>query len=312
VSGSHVDDELLAAAAGSADLTDSQASRLTVHLADCPSCQTRRDQLVTVRRALAALPAAPMPPEVLDALSARLAAEPWPQATGATTGGARAPTPPGRAHRTRGKRPPLLPLSIAAGLALIAGITAVALNGRSPDSTGGAASTAGAAREVSSARAARSSAAPLSGAAGSTGRAQGPAPTRPEQQAASPAAGMPLLVTTGRNYHHATLSAGASDLALRSAATRFAAASPHAGTGSPARPNAPSPACLLGLGVTLGSTSGPALQVVAVDAARYDGRPALVMVIIDPQDSSHELAIAVAGSCTEGPAPLLDQVAVPS
>ncbi|HEV7208240.1 MAG TPA: hypothetical protein VGN54_05820 [Mycobacteriales bacterium] len=299
MSSSHVDDELLAAAAGSDTLTESEAGQLSAHLAECASCRARREQLMTVRRALAALPPAPMPPDVLSQLQARLAAEPWPAGRPAT--------------RARREHAPLLPLSIAAGLALVAGVTAVALHGHSPDSTGGASSAAGAVREVNSARAAQSSAAPQANAAKPGAGGVAGAPSVPPDAAPLGAGAAPRLVTTGRDYHHATLAAGATDLAL-SAQRRSAASAPGYGVGSPLASapasDAPSPSCLGGLLAALSPGSTAPLQVEVVDAARYDGRPALVMVIVDPQDSTHQLGLAVAGSCTEGSAPLLDQVVV--
>lgn len=286
----HLDDELLAAHAAPGELDAERTTGVERHLAGCAACRDRLGQLVAVRRALAALPPVPLPPEVLAGLQARLASG------AAPAGPAAGPAPAGTAPDGPARRSPLLPLSIAAGLALVSGAVAVALHGHASDTRGGARSAAGAVREVSSARAARSAAA--APAVPAAPGAAGPLPAAPGGP--SRAGGVTLRFTTGRNYQHATLAAGALDLLHQGGPPP--ATSP-AGTG-------PSAACLAGLATALGAPGTP-LRVLAVDEAGYDGRPALIVVVADPADPARALGLAVPGGCATGPAPLLDQAPVP-
>jgi hypothetical protein len=281
----HLSDEELSSLADTPSAGSGESIR---HMHECRACRDRHADLRAVRRVLGALPPPAVPPDVFAGISARVKDAPAPvSAAGTPLDG------PGQRRGTLGSRARRLGprhLGIAAAIALVGGVASVALHGNQGASTA----------PTNTALAASGVASPSDNAS----RAATPART-PVTVLASVTG--PLVVALGRNYHHATLSVGAYDL--------MADVAHPSGAGSPAASNGtkgvlPTANCLQALGAHLGSFSTGYLTLIAVEAARYDTRPATVLVLVNPAEPERGVALALADRCTTDQPQILDQVAL--
>lgn len=271
----HPDEETLALHAAD------PSTEFAGHIAGCARCQQKLADVVDIRRQLAALPPATMPTEVLSALEQRLRHEA--EAPREAAAARRPASAAARRSRLTG-RLPLAALGAAAALAAVGGGLAIAATHL------GASSSA-------------SKPAMAAGRAQAQSSAPGAVPSAPTVYAA-----------TGRDYHHSTLAAGVTDLLALPRTTvaeqpgGMDAATPTASGGVP-RPHALVPAtaaqpgCLSALARLV-----PAGSPRAVDVARYDGAPALLVVVGTPVGAA--TGYVVAPACSSANQHILDQVSV--
>lgn len=252
------------------------------HLRRCPACAARFDDLRTVRRALGALPPPPLPDGVLDDLRHQVPS--------------RAPQP-SRGHRSaRGRRLPLRlepqHLAAVALLALLAGGVSIALRGSHGSGT-----------------------APVDTALSRTSSPAAATPSPTASLAAHAAVlavpSAPLVVDLGRDYHRATLAAGGVDLLAAVSHPRTTGPLARGATTAAAlAATVPTAPCLRALAERIDTGASARLDLVAVEAARYDARPATVLLLMDPDRRLRGTAVAVADRCA-GPEPVvLAQAAV--
>jgi len=275
-------------------LSDSEGADVRTHVAGCPSCTARLTQLDDTRLLLAGRPPIAMPADVGRRLDAALAAEaarstaPRPDETSRVTVlASRAP-----ARRRRWPAPASASAGIAAGVALL--LAAVV----------GASSLLGH-------RSAATSASKVTSTAGA------------EDSTAGVAA--PVL-TSGRNYAVATLDDQVRELLSVAAAPGAERYQPYA---SPvpdrsAAPNGARAAAAATIDPALARLGRPAqLQAcveelagrpgvvpITVDLARYQGKPAAIVVLHDP-DPTKAQAWIVGTGCRRGQSDLLRYQVVP-
>lgn len=254
------------------------AGALRAHLDGCATCRQRAGQLHASRALLSALPPDSMPPEVAARIDAALAAEP--AATAAFT-------PGGDIVPLRGRRPwwrsPNL-AAVAAGVAVL-GLGAALIVGHS----GGGNRTGASAAKNSQ---------PNSAAVGGA------------------SAGGLKMWQTGHNYTQATQAAYVTGIVVGPPPPLpppSAAPSPVGG-GGPAAPGASptresysrealhQPATVFACAKLLAHKP---VQPLAVDFARYDGVPAVILVIPGLQHPDTQLSVYVIRStCSDGAADL--------
>jgi hypothetical protein len=251
--GDHPDLDLLGTAADG----ERVPRPVTTHLARCPECQEVVAALVRVRAELAALPPLRMPAEVADRLTATLREAAHPERSGAAAAGA-ARTRPARPRGAADARPRRgraggqrnwLPLAAAASLAGLIAAGALALN------------LGGAEPQVDAGRTAAGAAA----------------------EAASPA---PQVHASGIDYRRRDLARQVADLV----AGRFRGSrSADAAEGGPDRLPVATTAApgtgdgllirLEGNGCLRGLVGSAESRVLVVDAARFQGAAALIVVV---------------------------------
>jgi|SRR5215472_815563 len=269
----HVDAETLAAAREGL-LPRRRAARVGEHVARCPECAELDQQLAGVTHLLADSPAPPMPAAVTARIEAALAAEAAGRsAAGAGAGAAAEPGHPGpaapapgrraarprRARAAHGRpkaRPWLSPrlVAAAAAVAAVVGGGGYALSQLGPVNSGPSAAE-GAPHRVAS------------GGAGSSAKGEGAVP------AASQAPPSLKIVRSGTNYLPGQL---ASQVGVALARSRPSPLPLHAGSAG-TQPSAFSQSREANLPACVRRVTGGLTQRV-VDLARYQGRPAAVIV----------------------------------
>lgn len=242
-------------------LTPAAERRIRAHVATCPRCSARLQSVVGVRTALAAAPAERLPVEVGARLDAALA-HAGRQLAGTDRGAV--PFGPRRARwRPNGG---LLAAGAAASIVvLLFGALVVGVLRGSGSSDG----TAGSGRS----------------------------------QAGGSAAGVPNAVVTasGRDYNATTLRAALPTLLGATGAAKLGV--PTAGRDSTAVPAAPGPARRQGaeLGPCVAELAGgAAVRPLAVDRARYAGKPATIVVLPEAGRPATLDVWVVGSGCTRG------------
>jgi Putative zinc-finger len=279
----HADAESLALYAEGL-LSRARAVRIRAHLARCPRCAAEQARLTEVTALLSEVPAAPLPDSVAARLDAALraesargaaqpaAAEPGPTGPAAVPALPAAPAPPaaggpgrrpGHRRAGRGWRWPLLPAPLAArGLAAAAGLVVLAGAGY-----GLAQVTSSTSNSTSSASQASGGSAPHGGA---SGKAPGMEPNSGQQN--TPGGGRSIIggrtyfAQSQTNYQAASLGSQAEAVLARHASAPMIRPGP-APSGIP-------PAVHACVNAVAGRR-----PVWMVDTARYQGRPALIIVV---------------------------------
>lgn len=262
----HVDAESLALCAEGL-LSRRRSERIRSHAASCPECAAAQARLTEVPALLAQVPPPPLPPGIAARLDAALSAETAARAApdpGTVPGQAAPAQPAGTPPRPRPARPrgPWLRMPVAARLLAAAGVLVVAGGvgyAVSQSSSSSSSSSAG------SAAVPRAVAGPHSGSAAS---GSGPG--------AGPGIGVQFTVRhSGIPYRKNTLADQA----------RALVAAPSAGLNSPAKGSgglarrAPSPALAGCVDRVAGPAAVHAGEVKLVDQARFQGRPATIIVV---------------------------------
>jgi hypothetical protein len=297
----HVDPETLAAFREDL-LPRRKARQVTAHLAECPRCAGLDAQLAGLPALLAHAPAPPMPDALTARIEAALAAEAAARSGEAPAGvpgteaaaGAGAPSagPRGtgapRSGRRRvaapGRRGLALPIAVAAAAVVIIagggyGVSRLLSGGAAPSPSSAPALVPGAAS-------------PEHGAAAS------PPVNGPDHRSAAGGAAVYPVVASGTNYRASALKAQ-----VRATLIRFGAAAPTSSAG--AARQAPA---VTGLAPCLERVTGghpPRL----VDLARYEGRPAAVVVL--PAGGRTLRVLVIGRPCSAGSG-LLASTVVPS
>jgi hypothetical protein len=285
----HADAETLAAFREGL-LSRRKAARVSAHLAACSRCAGLDAQLTEVSALLTTSTTPPMPDALTARIEAAIAAEAAARAAAAADGtvaigAAGAGTGPrdraaGPSRPTGGPGRSRLALRVAA---VTAAVVVVAGGGY------GVARLLTANPESSSSAGTGSAAAPAAGANGKAPRMSAGSIRAPGSQAAAGGSpSHPLVVSSGTNYQPGQLEAQVSATLMRHGA--------HAATGpgpSPANQPAgsvpPMPACVPHV------TGGK--RPLLVDLAKYQGRPATVIVIPGATPGTLR-ALVVAGGCT--------------
>jgi hypothetical protein len=295
-------------------LTSAEEQAARDHIAGCPTCQEDVAALAGVREALRADAEIPMPDDVADRLYSALAAlPPLARSAAAVT---TLPVPRGPSRWDRARKPLLGVLSAAAVIALL--VVGVFHLPRSSSSSASSAATTSTAPPVTilhsgrdytkaglgpdaaalvasgttpaagvteaGAAAATAAAAATSAAAAATSAAAAAATTAAAASAAAPAA------TSAAGTRAASAAAGAesSSAAATSAAPTTTAPVPAATTDALAALRAPGAAqsCIATL------LPGYAAPLV-IDFAQFEGKPAVIGVLDDPDDPGKLAVIAV-------------------
>ena len=321
----HVDPETLAAFREGL-LPRRKAGRVTAHLAECPQCAGLDAQLAGLPALLAHAPAPPMPDALTARIEAAIAAEAAARSAQAPAGvpaadahvpsadtgvpgteaapGTSAPPAGPRGAARSGRRQRAAPgrsrlaLGItfaAAAVVVIAGggyeVSRVVAGG--PGASGASSSIAGPPARIPAAPGQNGIGGNQSQGGGSSG-AHSPGP---DHAAAGTAAVYPV-VTSGTNYRASQLKAQ-----VQAALTRSQAAAPASGSGTPSPgPVSRVSACLAVV------TKGQRPQLV--DVARYEGKPAIVVVV--PAGAHTLRALVFAQHCPVTGADLLNSVTLPS
>ncbi len=306
-------------------LGSSEAAAADRHLATCAECASIRDGIAQIRTALAAEAPERMPAWVaarIDVALAITAAERGSQelvraaaagrsgdvAEPAAIAAARPTSPPGRRRRWR----PALGTALAAILVTI-GAAAIYPQLRADDQNDSTA--AGGAPALTDQTPTQDS-----GGAG-----EGNEDANSGSVPAATAAGLPPVVSSGRQYTAYTLSAGVSGLL---AATRTdsslnplsaaeepaprtdgeASGGPSPGSGSRDRESLPAQlSALYGrlsqpavLEACIHSITAQGAVPIVVDIAFYSGKPAAIIVVPDPADATNAFVYVVSESCGRG------------
>ena len=297
----HADAETLAAFREEL-LSRRKAARVSAHLAACSRCAGLDAQLTEVPALLTRSTTPPMPDALTARIEAAIAAEAAARAAtaadGAVAAGAagagagpgnragRPSRPPGRPSRSR------LALRVAAVTAAVVVVAgggygvARLLSGNPGPGTG-----------------AGSAAAPAAGANGKAPSISEGGLRAPGSQAAGGAASAARIVSSGTNYQPGRLKAQVTATLAQSGGKAAAGQSPAPSPGGPPAGSVPRmPACVPHV------TGGK--RPLLVDLAKYQGRPATVVVI--PADRPGTLrALVVAGACTATTSHILAMTTLP-
>jgi hypothetical protein len=273
----HADAETLAAFREEL-LSRRKAARVSAHLAACSRCASLDAQLTEVSALLTRSTAPPMPDALTVRIEAAIAAEAAARAATAADGAVAAGAAGiGSGPRDRAARPPRptggpgrsrLALRVAA---VTAAVVVVAGGGY------GVARLLSGNPETSTSAGSGSAAAPAAPENGKAPRMSSGLRVPGGQSGAGSSASYPLVVSSGTDYQPGQLKAQVSATLARHGA--------HAATGS-ARPL---PACVTHV------TGGK--RPLLVDLAKYQGRPATV-IVIPGATSGTVRALVVAGGCT--------------
>jgi hypothetical protein len=313
-------------------LSARKAAQVSAHLAACPRCAALETQLAEVTTVLSGATAPPMPDVLTARIQAALAAEAAARATdapplAAAAAGAGAAVPgaagqngsPGtngqdrtrRAARSRtgwrGHGRSWLALRVAAVTAAVAVIAgggygvAQLLTGspavtgaasRAPSASGGAAPNIKVKGPVPRVSAGGFNAAPASGPASGTGSSAGTF--------------APLVISSGTNYQPATLAAQASTVLARLARSAHSSARPGP-TLAPRQNQASLFPRLQSCLIHIANGQHPLL----VDLARYQGHPALV-VVLPSANGGQPRALVLAPGCNSTTAHVLATATLPA
>jgi hypothetical protein len=283
---SHVDVDTLA------DLEEGlleadQVTSVAGHLEGCAECRARRDALDDVQLLLqdrGGEADAPAPDDVVRRLDDALAsaAKPLPTASATVTPLRASTKQPRQPWRTR-------VLQVAAVFVLVAGVGALGYGGIRAVSGGNTAGTSTA-----------------SGGAGAAAEKRSPTHKY-------------VVTSSGRNYNEESLRSavpGVLSGKYDASAQDFAAASPSTPTGAqaPAAGSAADPQRLRNgkaLADCVANLAEGPVTPLAVDIARFDGKPATIIVLPDQTDPSLVFAYAVAPDCPEGTFLAVAPVALP-
>ena len=264
----HVDAESLALCAEGL-LSRRRSERIRSHVASCPECAMASARLTEVPVLLAQVPPPALPPGIAARLDAALSAEVARRAApdpGTVPEQAAPAPPPGPASRARAGRPhgPRLRMPVAARILATAGVLVVA---------------GGVGYAVSQSSSPSPPAAPAAGSAAVPSTVACP-DSRSAASGAAPAVGRGGGVQytvrhSGTPYRKSTLAAQAAALL----------ATPSAGLNSPGKTTgglslqAPKPALTACVDKVAGLGPVDAGEVKLVDQARFQGRPATVIVV---------------------------------
>jgi len=294
----HADAETLAAFRAEL-LSRRKAARVSAHLAGCPRCATLDAHLAGVTALLATTTAPPMP----DTLNARIEAALAAEAAARSTVTAAAPATAAGTARGAGRRGAspgpvrtrlmLRVATVGAAVAVIAGGgygVAQLLSGSRSFNTGAASGAGSAARKGA-----------IPGmSAGSFHPASGPL------AAPSGAAAAGRVVSSGTSYQRATLGAQASAVLTRLGPNAHAAA--RRPTGQAAAPQNQTASRFPDLRACIAHVAGAQHPLLA-DMARYQGHPALILVLPGPPGTLR--AVVVAQGCTATRAHILATAPLP-
>jgi hypothetical protein len=262
----HVDAESLALCAEGL-LSRRRSERIRSHVASCPGCAAAQARLTEVPALLAHVPPPPLPPGIAARLDAALSAETARRAApdrGAVPGQAAPAQPAGAPPRHRAGRPrgPRLRMPVAARLLAAAGVLVVA---------------GGVGYAVS-----QSSSSPSTSSSSAGPAAVPSAVAGPDSPSAASGAGPEIgggaqftVRHSGTPYRKTTLAAQARTLV---AAPSAGLNSPGKGSGGLAR-RAPGLALTGCVDKVAGLKAVQAGEVKLVDQARFEGRPATVIVV---------------------------------
>jgi hypothetical protein len=312
-------------------LSARKAAQVSEHLAACPRCAALEAQLAEVTTVLNRATAPPMPDALTARIQAALAAEAAARATdapplaAAAGAGAAAPVTAGhngspgtngqdRTRRAAGSRPgwrghgrswlALRVAAVTAAVAVLAGggygvaqlltgspaVTGAA--SRAVSAPGGAAPNIKVKGPVPRMSAGGFNAAPASGPASSTGSSAGTF--------------APMVITSGTNYQPATLAAQASTVLARLARSAHSSARPGP-TLAPRQSQASLFPDLRSCLMHIANGQHPLL----VDLARYQGHPALV-VVLPSASGGQPRALVLAPGCTSTTAHVLATATLPA
>jgi hypothetical protein len=262
----HVDAESLALCAEGL-LSRRRSERIRSHVASCPGCAAAQARLTEVPALLAQVPPPPLPPGIAARLDAALSAETARRAAPdpGTVPGPAAPAPPaGTPPRHRAGRPrgPRLRMPVAARLVAAAGVLVVA---------------GGVGYAVSQSSSSPSTSSSSAGPAAVPSAVAGPdSPSAASGAGPEIGAGAQFTVRhSGTPYRKTTLAAQA----------RTLLAAPSAGLNSPGKGSGGLSRRAPGLALTgcvekvAGLKAVRAGEVKLVDQARFQGRPATVIVV---------------------------------
>jgi hypothetical protein len=262
----HVDAESLALCAEGL-LSRRRSERIRSHVASCPGCAAAQARLTEVPALLAHVPPPPLPPGIAARLDAALSAETARRAAPdpGTVPGPAAPAPPaGTPPRHRAGRPrgPRLRMPVAARLVAAAGVLVVA---------------GGVGYAVSQSSSSPSTSSSSAGPAAVPSAVAGPdSPSAASGAGPEIGAGAQFTVRhSGTPYRKTTLAAQA----------RTLLAAPSAGLNSPGKGSGGLSRRAPGLALTgcvekvAGLKAVRAGEVKLVDQARFQGRPATVIVV---------------------------------
>jgi negative regulator of sigma E activity len=262
----HVDAESLALCAEGL-LSRRRSERIRSHVASCPGCAAAQARLTEVPALLAQVPPPPLPPGIAARLDAALSAETARRAAPdpGTVPGPAAPAPPaGTPPRHRAGRPrgPWLRMPVAARLVAAAGVLVVA---------------GGVGYAVSQSSSSPSTSSSSAGPAAVPSAVAGPhSPSAASGAGPEIGAGAQFTVRhSGTPYRKTTLAAQA----------RTLLAAPSAGLNSPGKGSGGLSRRAPGLALTgcvekvAGLKAVRAGEVKLVDQARFQGRPATVIVV---------------------------------
>jgi hypothetical protein len=275
-------------------ITGRRANQISAHLAACEQCTALGEQLAGVSTLLMAVPAATMPDRLAERLDTVLAAEIARRDQAESAGAQGSPDRERRPRPSwhRNLRP--LTLRVLAPIAVIALIVAGALELTPKGSTSSqASSSAGspANRSVAGAPAAARSSSAASGAIGANRPAAAPLKTTPTANAnpMSPAA-FPVVTSivnvapgSFKQQVEAALRVPANERQTQTSTTTIRA-------------------CVQAL-------AGRAARPVLVESARYQGQPAILVVV---RTGSSDTAWVAGSSCSATDHDVLDRTTVPS
>jgi hypothetical protein len=263
----HVDADSLALYA-EGQLSRGRTARVRAHLSGCAECGRTTAALASVTTELSQVPVPPLPSAVAARLDAALSAEsarraaPEPAAAPAPV---RPPAPPPR-RNPRWSPGALRILSATAATLVVAGGIGYALSQFSGSATSGASAPAGSSTQKPAHRSIQS------------GPLVSPGGRMVKPNTSSPSG--PVYARTGTNYHRSTLARQAQ----RQLAQYTVSGMSGPGQVAAARIPAQDRACARQL--------ADGRPLLLVDLARYQHRPAIVIVLGDPRT-----AIAVSDSC---------------
>lgn|SRR5579859_135686 len=305
----HADAETLAAFREEL-LSRRKAARVSAHLAACPRCAALDTQLAGVTALLARTTAPPMPDALTARIEAALAAEaaarplppdtapaPVPATASGTAGGGRAP---GAARRAGSPGPSRTRLTLRA--AMVAAAVAVVAGGGYGVArllSGSTSLTTGASSSAAAGSAAKKSVIPRMSARGfhsASGALTAPASAAPGGR----------VVSSGTNYQRATLGAQASAVLARLGPNAHASARPapsQAATQHQTATGFPNlPACVTHV--------AGAQHPLLTDIARYQGHPALILILPGPPGTLR--ALVIGQGCTGTTAHVIATATLPS